>query len=293
MTRPDRPDELLELLARLDAEPAPAAVRDEVIREVGRSPRQAIAPMAPLDVFESCVRSLDVVLDGLVDTDHGRLVTAYDWTVGDLVGHLAAVERHTRSVLGLTPDDHDPDRLDHLGIGRGYRAQLRAGPPIDAISAWRGHAFSTIDALRSGAGPASDRVVQLHRWPFTVDSLLIVRSFEVWTHTDDIRLAIGSAPDCPTPAALRAMSTLSVQNLHVLAPLVTSRVAVPGVRVVLTGDGGGTHDIGVGERSATLVADVVDYCRLVARRAEASVVEIEGDEELAADLIAAAQAIAM
>jgi hypothetical protein len=61
------------------------------------------------------------------------------------------------------------------------------------------------------------------------------------------------------------------------------------VRVVLTGAGGGTWDQALdlgappGHADATLVVDVVDYCRLAARRVTPSqlVAVIEGDHELA------------
>lgn len=285
--------ELLGLLARLDAAAPPASVRDRVLAGAADSPREATPSMPALDVFEHCVTTLDELLAGLGDGDHLRDVSAYDWTVHELVAHLAAVERHTRSVLGLAPDDRDPDRLDHLSVGREFRAGLLTRPPRDAVDAWRDAAYDTIAHLRAGVGPGPQAVVQLHQWPFALDSLLIVRSFEVWTHTDDVRRATGRPLDAPPPAALRAMSSLSVQSLPLLSAVVTSRAEVPGVRVVLTGEGGGTHDIGTGARTATMVADVVDYCRLVARRADASVFDVEGDPALAADLVAAAQAIAM
>lgn len=290
---PDEPDDLVALLARLEAEPAPASVRDEVLAAVRRSPHVPIAPMAPLDVFEHCVVALDDLLDELVDADHDRWVAAYDWTVGGLVRHLAAVEHHMQSVLGIAIDDRDPDRLNHLAVGREFRDDLQTRRPVDAVRAWRDLAYGTVASLRIGAGPDGGTVVQMHQWPFAVDSLLIVRSFEIWTHTDDIRRATDRPLAAPPPNALRAMSTLSVQSLPVLAAVVADRGQVPGVRVVLTGHGGGTHDIGTGVREATLVADVVDYCRLVARRADASVFQVEGDPALAADLVAAAQAIAM
>lgn len=289
----DRPDELVALLARLDAHPAPASVRDGVLRAAAGSPRRGVSPLPSLDVFEHCVRDVEDALR-LVGADAlDRPVDAYGWTVAELVQHLAAVERHMMSVLGIAPDDHDPDRLDHLAVGRELRARLATGRPDDAVRTWRDAAQATIAGLRDGSGPALDATVQMHQWPLSVDGLLIVRSFELWTHADDLRRAVGRELVAPPAAALRAMSARSVEALPLLAAVVTPRGEMPGARVVLTGAGGGTHDIGTGDRVVTLVADVVDYCRLVARRAGDSVVEVEGDRAVAADLVAAAQAIAM
>lgn len=296
---PAHPTELIELLATLDAEPAPASVRDAVLVGVRRAPHVPVAPMPPLDVFEHCVDALGQVLDEVLDDPPAaadpfdRRVDAYGWTVAELIHHLVAIERYTRSALGLEPDEGDPDRLDHLAVGRALRAELARRPTSDAIHTWRADALATIDALRAGRGPAPGSVVQLHQWPFGVDSLLIVRSFELWTHADDVRRATGRRLDAPPPAALRAMSTASVQSLPLLASVLAGRQQMPGVRVVLTGAGGGTHDIGDGPRATTVVADVVDYCRLVARRVDASVFAVEGDPTITEDLVAAAQAFAM
>jgi hypothetical protein len=65
---------------------------------------------------------------------------------------------------------------------------------------------------------------------------------------------------------------------------------------VLTGPGGGTWDqaLGWGETAglpdATLVLDVVDYCRLAARRVgpDEVAVTVEGDEALARRILAGA-----
>ena len=64
-------------------------------------------------------------------------------------------------------------------------------------------------------------------------------------------------------------------------------------RIVLTGPGGGTWDTALGlgetpgEPDATLVLDVVDYCRLAARRLAPDEVRFtaEGDEVLARQML--------
>jgi hypothetical protein len=79
-----------------------------------------------------------------------------------------------------------------------------------------------------------------------------------------------------------------------------TRVPDAGVRFVLTGRAGGCYDIalGAGSRSGatdvTLVADVVDMCRVAARRlpATALAVQVEGDAALARALLAAVDAFA-
>ncbi len=68
------------------------------------------------------------------------------------------------------------------------------------------------------------------------------------------------------------------------------------MRVVLTGSGGGTYDIGgEGEPVARLAVDVIDYCRVVAGRLEPSQLEAEraGDRHVLDALLAAASLFAV
>lgn len=95
------------------------------------------------------------------------------------------------------------------------------------------------------------------------------------------------------------MSSTSVRGLPTLHALAGGGVLAP-TRVVLTGSGGGTFDLvatstsGVGERQL-IVADVVDYCRLVARRLvpDDLVGSREGDAAVLTELLLAAQAFAI
>ncbi len=155
-----------------------------------------------------------------------------------------------------------------------------------------------------GASFDPSRPTPLHAWPFDASTALVARAFEIWTHADDIRRATGRPLDVPPPSELRTMSSLSVGGLPALVAL--AGVAMEPVRVVLTGPGGGTFDLGPGGSraphdadgvSATrlVVADVVDYCRVVARRIDPA--DLPGhrdrDDEFVDALLRAASAIAV
>ncbi len=65
---------------------------------------------------------------------------------------------------------------------------------------------------------------------------------------------------------------------------------------MLTGLGGGTFDLGGAPGpTTTIVTDVVDYCRVAARRVEPDDLDctIDGDTALAADLLRAAAVFAV
>jgi Mycothiol maleylpyruvate isomerase N-terminal domain len=126
MTRPSNPfdppqhdEELLVILARLDAEAPDPGVRSALMAAVAGSPRPALTGMAPLDVFAGCAEDLAELLDELTADEGEGAVSAYDWTVRELIAHLAAVEDHMSVTLGFAPGRDprsDPDHLSHLAF---------------------------------------------------------------------------------------------------------------------------------------------------------------------------------
>ena len=85
-------------------------------------------------------------------------------------------------------------------------------------------------------------MVTFHRITLQLDSFLVVRAFELWTHEEDIRRAVDCAPADPEPDILSRMTALAV-------PLLPAGVAAVGAtadrtaRLVLVGAGGGTWDV--------------------------------------------------
>jgi hypothetical protein len=126
--------------------------------------------------------------------------------------------------------------------------------------------------------------------------MLIVRSFEMWTHDEDIRRATGRPLAAPEAARLSLMTRLAVSLLP--AGMMRAQLSVDrGVRLVLTGPGGGTWPapLGSGPVEARLVVDAVSFCRVVANRvdpADAGAM-VTGDESLGADLLAGARTLAL
>ncbi len=278
----------------LAASPSPE-LRDQMLARASSVLRPGQPASDPVTAFASQVDALFELLGELEGDDWVRPARPYDWTVHGLVAHLLVIETYMAGQLDLAaPIEGEP--RGHLAMGAGrIAAELTRGGPETAAS-WHAAATATIDALRSGRGPSPDAAVDFHGWPFTADTLLIARAFEVWTHADDVRRAIGRPVVTPAAADLRVMSSFSVTSLPLLWPLVVPDDDFGGARVVLTGDGGGTFDIGdPNTRDALVVADVVDYCRLAARRIAPAELdaEIEGDRETGERLLAAAQVFAV
>lgn len=297
----DEPD-VLAALAELAADLPSASVRSAIAASVAGRPRPALEPLPATDVYAARVRALAELLEGLDGPDWLRPASPYSWSVHELVAHLTLIEEYTVRQFGLADVAPaavgDEPVADHLMLGASEIAVMAAGAPALTVSRWVGATRTILDHLRSGAFDPT-RLVPLHAWPFDATTALVARAFEIWTHADDIRRAVGREPDVPSPEELRTMSSTSVRGLPTLHALAGGGV-LPPTRVVLTGSGGGTFDLAATSTTAVferqlVVADVVDYCRLVARRLAPDDLAgtRDGDARVLTELLRAAQAFAI
>jgi uncharacterized protein (TIGR03083 family) len=289
-------DVLAALADVVAAAPAPQA-RAQLLTAIGRRPRPGVAALPPAEVYARRVAALDDLLGHLDTGDWTAPAAPYAWSVHGLVAHLAMIEEYTARQFGLTAQPPAPAtdaaNADHLGTGAAEFDVLLAGPPEETVARWRTAAAAVIAHTCSPRfDPAAP--TPLHQWPFDASTALVARAFELWTHTDDIRRATGRPLDELAPGELRTMSSTSVEALPVLLAL-TSVTPLTPTRVVLTGPGGGTFDLGGGPARNLLVADGVEYCRVVSRRLDPADLTgtREGDHVLVATLLTAAQAIAV
>ncbi|MEZ5407507.1 MAG: maleylpyruvate isomerase N-terminal domain-containing protein [Acidimicrobiales bacterium] len=295
--------EVLAALAETTAVGPPPALRERVLAEISRRPRAGVEPAAPSDLYRSRVAVLRRLLDELEGDDWSAVVAPYGWTTHRLVAHLAVIEDYTARQLGLTGAlplvAGDPAAVDHLGLGAAEADALATGAPGATVARWWAAASLIAEHVASAAfDPGA--AVALHQWPFDAATALVARAFELWTHGDDIRRATGRRLEEVPAAELRTMSSSSVAGLPLLLalqpPAGEPPVVLTPTRLVLTGPGGGTFELGgPGPRANLLVADVVDYCRVVSRRLAPDdlVSTREGDGRLLSSLLSAARAIAL
>ena len=121
----------------------------------------------------------------------------------------------------------------------------------------------------------------------------------MWTHEEDIRRALGRPLLAPEAERLAPMTRLAVALLPVGLGL--AGLAHPGclARLVLTGDGGGTWSVPLGDdamapAAVRVVMDAADFCRVIANRRDAdrTPVLVVGRQGLADDLLTGAAALA-
>ena len=275
------------------AESPPPDTRASILRAAAARSRDALDPTPALLLFERQVASMTELLVDLEETEWQHPVAPYRWSVHGLIAHLLVVERYMANLVGLDVPAVGGAVDDHLEMGASLIAAELDGSFRRTFAAWKEQATDTIAALRTRPEALADQVV-FHGWPVTVETLLVARAFEVWTHADDVRRATMRPLQTPLPRDLRAMSMFSLSTL----PLLVQGDLMKGpARIVLTGSGGGTFDLdGPGEqRAVTLVADVVDYCRTAARRIAIDELPavIEGDREQAHALLTAARVLAV
>jgi uncharacterized protein (TIGR03083 family) len=239
-------------------------------------------------------------LEALLDTvpqDALDVRTFNGLTVHELVIHLAAMESSLAAALGV------PTLPDIVESGVEARTaafidRYRDRPVRDARALWR----ESVDAVRRWAVDPAHADSHFH-WlalHLSRDSMLVARSFETWTHADDIRRALGRPLEPPDPRSIGRMAHLSVTAMPAALEVARRAHRDKTARVVLTGDGGGDWLIpmGFGEAAeppdVVLTADVVAWCRVASERLapEALPREIEGDAALADDLAAASSAFA-
>jgi uncharacterized protein (TIGR03083 family) len=178
--------------------------------------------------------------------------------------------------------------------------QLHAADPASLLASWRDHARQIVDALEREP-QLIRQAASWHGAPVDVHALLVIRTFELWTHADDIRVAIGRARDEPDNGQLKLMTNLAAQLLPMGVELTGRPHAGRTVRLVLTGRGGGTWRCPLAAAGSltdtddvVLVADAIGFCRLAANRCTLTELDayIEGDEVIAADILHGMTALA-
>ena len=217
--------------------------------------------------------------------------------VQGLVGHLIGVEQDFHTTLGMST--LAPVITDHVASTQPHAVAQAGRPYTETHREWRAVADLTLEHLGGLADADLQAPVTLHGLTLPLTSMLTVRFFEMWTHEEDIRRAVGAELVAPGPDRLMHMTQLAMALLpHGMARI---NRAHPGLttRLVLTGPGGGTWSISdepvARPADAVIVADAVGFCRLVANRIDPNALSavVTGQEELAADVLAGARALAL
>lgn len=225
------------------------------------------------------------------------------WTIHDLVAHLASNQALLAQVLGRPV----PGVPETLNLNEERTAEVIArhrGLSTDQTLAEYGAARLAVDEVVSAMSD-DDLELDVEWWGMRLRVLtaLVVRSFETWTHADDIRRSLGLAQLPPPAPALKTMSQASSGWAPVM--LLAGGLSHPdrSVRYHLTGPGGGVVDVdlGFGGRDlsdvtpdAEMTVDIIDFCRTVGGRGDHRTLDyaVTGDVDLAHDLVSCLHLVA-
>jgi len=276
----------------------PAGLRERVLaasrqtRAAGRSVPE-VAEISPAEAFSRAADAFYRLLCALGDDDW-RITVLRGLDVQGVVGHLIGVEDDMHRCLSGDPEVADASHV----VSTQPAAACQAGRPAARTRAdWRRAADRTLDLVHAAGDPCAE--VAMHGMRLPLGALLVVRAFELWTHDNDIRRVAGLPITVPDPPTLALMTRLAARLLPDAAARTGLHEPV-NVRLVLTGPGGGTWDIAVGEGppdpvSIRIIADAVGFCRLVANRVTPADLDLHvtGDPGRAAGVLAAASALAL
>ncbi|MDH6123709.1 maleylpyruvate isomerase family mycothiol-dependent enzyme [Kitasatospora sp. GP82] len=259
---------------------------------------------ACIDAWTQSIESISELLAPLPTDSWNRATECPGWSVRDIVSHLIAVESE---LLGDPRPIHSlPRDLRHITTEFARYVELpvdkrRCHTPIEMTSELEYTVIRRSRALRNSRQQPDDPV----RWPagplahdVPYWSLLRTRAFDVWVHEQDLRRALDVPGNLDSPAAYVTRDVL----LEGLPKAVAKQAGAPAGTVVtfdVTGPveflrsvrvdagGRGTVDATVSlAPDVQLTMDWETYVRLACGRGRPGPVKAEGDQELAARVLA-------
>lgn len=276
--------------------PVPDGLRERVLTasRAARAGGRTVPAATRISAAEAFARAADA-FTGLLSTlapAQWRGPVLRDLDVQGLVGHLIGVERDVwRALAG----DEEVADAEHVASTEDLASAQAGRAPAETLRDWRAAADRTLELVADRT--CDGRLLSMHGMRLPVDALLVVRAFELWTHENDIRSAAGMPPSVPDASTLTLMTELAVQLLpHAVA---RSGADTPtDLHLVLTGAGGGTWDLPLGERNGQvtdlmMVLSTVDFCRVVANRVAPSALDLHVTGEGADDVLSAAASLAL
>jgi uncharacterized protein (TIGR03083 family) len=268
------------------------------VRNPGR-PSQPPEEISGLEAFRRAVNQMDALLADLGEPDWQRPALR-DLSVQELVGHLLAAEE--AFLDGLHASGVAPDSSEHVSSTQLIAKAQSGRPPAASRADWRERTERTLAVC---AERSPELVANYYGIVLPLDLLLVVRSFEIWVHHEDIRRSTGWALEAPDDGVLARMVQLAVALLPVRLVGAVGPGQETTVRLVLTGTCGGAWDIPLGQlvvaetqlpvAGTVVIVDAPTFCRVVGNREdfEGSRSIVLGDADLAEKLFVGAASLAL
>ena len=286
MTSEELPPEIGALLASL-TEATPTNDTSKVLDAALVARRAEPVQRPPTDTeVEGFARAVDDVEQTL------RQLAEQDWirpavnglTVGELAGHLIGTQYLMAAEFGLIQPV--TSSTDHIESTREAITTGAASTPAQAADEFARASSVLTTFLLSLDSHGLGTESRFGSIAADIRFLLVVRIFELWTHDNDLRRAVGLPRVEPDPDRLWMMT-------RTVMPVV-DRIGGDQLRIVLTGAGGGVWPAD-GEELAEVVADSIAFCRRVANRMPLDQLhaDVSGDRTAASKTLSALAELAL
>ncbi|GAB2689229.1 maleylpyruvate isomerase family mycothiol-dependent enzyme [Thalassiella azotivora] len=263
-----------------------------------------------VDAYEHTVRAHLALAADATAEDADRPTECPGWTVRDQLAHVVSLERWMGGEPW--PEHRVPEGLEHVRTPLGRLVEVgvdaRRGRSLEDVAAELAEVLtSRLTALRGpGTDPGAETPSPLGG-TMPLRSVLSMRTFDIWTHEQDVRRALGRPGNLGSQAAQVSVGWLRRSLPRVVAraarlPVgtvvavdVTGEVPFADVVVVREGDGGkpvgAVVDPGADgvEPRARLVLTTEAFTRRSAGRwaVEHTPAEVSGDEDAARAVLTA------
>ncbi|HEY0521147.1 MAG TPA: maleylpyruvate isomerase N-terminal domain-containing protein, partial [Ilumatobacteraceae bacterium] len=215
----DNDSEMLGLLAELSAAAAPSDLAGEVVhaataaRPVGQ-PITALGGGVAADPRAAFVETAGELAVVLADATSAMIVEPYGWNATQLVAHLLEVDLYFGRQLGLW--DHAIDESmehDHLRMTEAaVRASMRADL-ADTIAKWTDVSCAVCEHVLALDADALATRIKFHMLDTRTSTALVVRIFEMWTHTEDLCRTLRRQPPVLDAGRLALMTRAAVRAI--------------------------------------------------------------------------------
>ena len=219
----------------------------------------------------------------LLTTDSWQLPAVNGLSVGELVGHLIGTQLAMAAALGLADP---PTSTDHIESTREAINATSTRSPAEAADEFARVSRVLTDHLARLDASTLAGMVRFGPIAGDVRFLLLVRVFELWTHDNDLRMAVGLPRVEPDADRLWMMTRAVIPIVH--------RIGGNHIRIVLTGVGGGVWPA-PSDEIAEIALDSVAFCRRVANRLEVGHLDVDigGDPAAAHEILNHLAALAL
>ncbi|MEY4371235.1 MAG: hypothetical protein RL219_4 [Actinomycetota bacterium] len=244
------------------------------------------------DDLEAEHAALDAVVAPLDASAWGQSTPAAGWSIGDSISHLWFFDQRAR--LALHPDTVEEFRADAARLTSGLTSGVdpsvevgRAITPAELLANWRADR-SRLIALARSVDPSAR--IPWYGPAMAARSFITARLMETWAHGQDIRDALGLAPEATE--RLRHVAHIGVRA-RPFAYATNSR-ALPDadVRVELRSPSGELWEWGDASSVDRVTGSALEFCLVATQRRHVADTSLAVSGPLAAEWMGIAQAFA-